>query len=36
MHARALIIGPLETPYENGFFEFNMKFPRGTQIFLKL
>jgi len=26
-HVRALIIGPPETPYQFGFFEFNFKFP---------
>jgi ubiquitin-conjugating enzyme E2 Z len=31
-HVRALIIGPPETPYEFGFFEFDMKFPRDYPI----
>jgi ubiquitin-protein ligase len=28
-NVKALIIGPPDTPYEYGFFEFNMQFPRG-------
>ncbi|SMQ46394.1 unnamed protein product [Zymoseptoria tritici ST99CH_1A5] len=31
-HVRALIIGPPETPYEFGFFEFEMKFPKDYPI----
>ncbi|KAJ9646596.1 hypothetical protein H2199_002645 [Coniosporium tulheliwenetii] len=27
-HVRALIVGPPDTPYEFGFFEFSVKFPR--------
>lgn len=31
-HVRALIIGPPETPYEFGFFEFALKFPKDYPI----
>ncbi|KXT10907.1 hypothetical protein AC579_3483 [Pseudocercospora musae] len=31
-HVRALIIGPPETPYEFGFFEFDMKFSKDYPI----
>ncbi|KAI5369282.1 Putative ubiquitin-conjugating enzyme E2, ubiquitin-conjugating enzyme/RWD [Septoria linicola] len=31
-NVRALIIGPPETPYEFGFFEFDMKFPKDYPI----
>lgn len=31
-HVRALIIGPPETPYEYGFFEFNVKFGKEYPI----
>ncbi|KAI4188763.1 MAG: hypothetical protein LQ346_005243 [Caloplaca aetnensis] len=28
-NVKALIVGPAETPYEFGFFEFDLKFPKG-------
>ena len=31
-HVRALIIGPPETPYEFGFFEFDIKFGKEYPI----
>ncbi|KAK1814803.1 hypothetical protein LTR12_010850, partial [Friedmanniomyces endolithicus] len=31
-HIRALIIGPPETPYEYGFFEFDVKMPKEYPI----
>ncbi|KAM3419260.1 hypothetical protein BST61_g5198 [Cercospora zeina] len=31
-NVRALIVGPPETPYEFGFFEFDMKFPKDYPI----
>lgn len=31
-HIRALIIGPPETPYEFGFFEFDIRFPKSYPI----
>lgn len=31
-HVRALIVGPSETPYEFGFFEFDIKFPKSYPI----
>ncbi|KAF1821084.1 uncharacterized protein K489DRAFT_323009 [Dissoconium aciculare CBS 342.82] len=31
-HLRALIIGPCDTPYEFGFFEFDLHFPRDYPI----
>ena len=31
-HVRALVVGPPDTPYEYGFFEFDLKFGRDYPV----